>query len=101
MKTLAVILLSASCLSAEMCWQKLPEGVRQEIACDNSASFASTEKPPRHPQPAWERGEVKALFLPAQTWDATTGGTEIADQIRWKKDHAVPVAEAGAGKRPE
>ncbi len=104
-KSAVVVLCCASLSWAEFCWKKTPEGVRQEVSCNKSAQWTSDEKPSRHPEPAWQRGEVNALFLPVQTWDGKTGGTEISDKIKWAKAHtAKPPApiqiSSGIGKEP-
>jgi hypothetical protein len=33
---------------------------------------------------------------PSQTWNATTGGTEIADKIRYSQTHKIPAPEASS-----
>src|SRR4029079_13428791 len=64
---------------------------------ESGSNWRSDEKPRHKRAPAWETGEVNALMPAAQTWDATTGGTEIADKIKWAAEHPYiqPVADAG------
>lgn len=105
----AVVVSSMCCTSlswAKECWTKTPEGIRQEVPCDESAKWVSDEVAPgKGHQQDWETGAVKAKSLPVQTWDKETGGTEIADKIKWAQEHSpkppAPIqVTADAGKKP-
>lgn len=91
----------------ESCWTKTPEGVRQEIPCDNSAKWTSDEKPPKDKMPSYQREGIKVVDAPAKAADdikedqaqqeATLKGIENCIKKFGKKACPDPTA----GKKPD
>lgn len=64
-------------------------------AAVDTSVWVSDEKPSRHPEPAWQRGEVKVIDVPA------TGGEDAKQDLeRQQADRAGKLA-AGIGKVTE
>lgn len=53
-----------------------------EASAEDNAKWVSDEKPPKHPEPAWQRGEVKAIAAPSALAEDLRSDEEKANADR-------------------